>query len=535
MKEKLHLLHSVWQLFTQSEDASEDQPSRRASKSPPRPPPRVITGRMSSDPQSVYWGMRHLPLKVATEHFLILGKIGSGKTLNARLFLQSIAHRFRPRSRTPEQLIVFDGKTNAIPMLAGLKLRPDQENVWILNPYDARSAVWDLGEATQMPVQAQATAALFVPPEPNSTAPFFANAAREVVRAVILALNATAGRAWDLRDLLCALQSRDHIAAVTARDPQAKVIASNYLNDKQHCGSILSTIATKIGPFEQVAALWHTNRAGRKFSIEEFLKKPGVLILGNDPVLRETVWPINAIILKALTDKILGQPDTLLPRHWFFFDEFVAMRRLECAYDLVHLGRSKGVSVLLGVQNTPGLMEVYGEKVANAILEECAHKTFLSVGGHPTAKWIADHFGQVRHPETVVSESLGPGGRTRTTQSSVNDRTMFLPSFFTDLSLPGPGKDLVSVSDLPSLNEVTINQTPFDYVLSLLHPLKERQFPPLIPRTDTAGQRLQPWSDEEKRRFGDPPPGGGQSPDSQGAASKPPRPGGLPPGHRIRY
>jgi hypothetical protein len=30
-----------------------------------------------------------------------------------------------------------------------------------------------------------------------------------------------------------------------------------------------------------------------------------VLVLGNDPVLRDSIWPINALLLEALTQEIL--------------------------------------------------------------------------------------------------------------------------------------------------------------------------------------------------------------------------------------
>ena len=74
-----------------------------------------------------------------------------------------------------------------------------------------------------------------------------------------------------------------------------------------------------------MAALWHTNTAGRRFSIERFLAKPGVLIHGNDPVLRDSFWPTNALLLKSLTQEILRRPNTPGVRHWFVPDEFRAM------------------------------------------------------------------------------------------------------------------------------------------------------------------------------------------------------------------
>ena len=282
------------------------------------------------DPQYVFWAMHNLPAVESRHHFCISGIIGSGKTVTIQLFLQSIAPRFGPRASTPEQLIVFDAKGDMVSLLAALGLPPTAENVWILNPFDARSAVWDLSEGVRSPAMARYIAKLIVPEEKNSTAPYFTDAARELIFATIMALNHVAPGRWTLRDLLCALDSLDSIAAVTAQHPRAHQLADRILSDDKHAPSVLSTLATKIGQFESVAALWHTNTAGRRFTIERFLAEPGVLILGNDPVLRDSFWPINALLLKSLTQEILRRPNTPGVRHWFVLDEFRAMQRVEC-------------------------------------------------------------------------------------------------------------------------------------------------------------------------------------------------------------
>ena len=75
--------------------------------------------------------------------------------------------------------------------------------------------------------------------------------------------------------------------------------------------------------------------------------------MDNDPVLKESIWPINALLLKALTQEILRGPNSSQPRHWFVLDEFRAMENVDCVHDLLNRGRSKGASVLLGIQSIP--------------------------------------------------------------------------------------------------------------------------------------------------------------------------------------
>lgn len=443
--------------------------------------------------------MRNLPVEEAPKHFLACGTTGSGKTIAIKLFLQSIAPRFKKDWKQPEQLILFDAKCDLIPMLAGMGLRYEDKNVYILNPCDARSAVWNLGEAVQMPVMARALAALLIPEEKNSNAPFWSDSARELIYAVVIALNRIAGKKWSLRDLLCALDSLEHIKAVTASHPSAARLAAQFLNDEKHVPSVLSTLASKLGRYSQVAALWATNRTSTPFSITEFLKKPGVLVLGNDPVLRDSIWPLNAILLKALVNEILRRPDTRQPAHWFVLDEFRAMERVDCIHDLLNRGRSKGASVMLGIQSIEGLMEVYGEHGANDILGLCSNKLFLRAGGYKTAEWAEKHFSKIRRVETTVTHGRGSGGSSTSVQYQLQERSLFLSSFFLDLPFPGIGKPYMAVCDVPSTQQALVVRRSFDDVLSWCH--KAENVPNVVPRNKRSDQTLWPWKKKEERHF----------------------------------
>ena len=517
-KEEASSGSNAWRLFDSSADelqtADGDEPRNCA---------------LAFDEDYVFWAMRDLPIRHALTHFLVTGASGSGKTTAIKLFLQSVAPRFKPgwsRKRKegeneeardgqqPEQLILFDAKCDTVSLLAKLGLTLENRNLYILNPYDTRSAVWNVAEAVRTPVMARSLATLLVPEEKNSTAPFFSNAARELVYDVLLALNQIPGDVWTLRDLLCALESREHIAAVTAHDPRASALAARVLGDGQHSDGVLSTLATKLGPLEQVAALWSTNTSGIEFTIEQFLKEPGVLVLGNDPVLRDSFWPLNAILLKALTHEILRGPDTRLPRCWFVLDEFRAMENVDCIHELLNRGRSKGASVVLGIQSVEGIEEVYGENAANDILSQCANKMFLRAGGPKTAEWAESFFSKVRRIEDTVTDTTLDHSKSKSIQHSLQERSLFLASYFLDLPMPGPGEPFVAVCDVPSLRETLIVRRHFDELLTWCRKLSpedganetQLKVPDVVPRTNLDEQRLWPWTVDEELRFCGPPP-----------------------------
>lgn len=447
-----------------------------------------------------YWAMENLPIAEAVKHFLLCGTVGSGKTTNIQLFLQSIAPRFQEGFDHAEQLIVFDAKGDMVQRLAALGLSDDDSNFYILNPFDTRAAVLNFGKIISTPALARYFAALIIPEEKRSNAPYFSNAARDILCWVIIALQQSRkAEGWTLRDLLCACESKININGIAKRHPaRATAMIERYTSDDKHIHSVLSHMATRLGVLEEVAALWHTAKSGKEFSIKNFLKKRGVLVLGFDPVLNESLWPINAIILQALTNEILRSSETQPgepPRHWFVLDEFRAMERLQCITNLMNRGRSKGASVLLGIQSIEGIIEVYGEQAANDILGLCTTKTFLRAGGPITAEWAERHFNKVRYLE----RSTGYSGSGYSYQDHVQDRPLFLASTFLNLPMPFRGGPYSCISDVPCFGESLLTERPFDVLLDLCASPVETGENYL--REDADEQILTSWGPDEEEDF----------------------------------
>lgn len=418
---------SFWSLFEEpKKEASTDASASRlfgSSRNGAEGEDEPHNCALEFDEDYVFWAMRDLPIRQALTHLLITGASGSGKTTVIKLFLQSIAARFRPGwSRTKkaedeedpqsEQLILFDAKGDTVFLLHKLGLTLANQKLFILNPYDARSAVWNLAEVMTTPAMARALATLLIPEEKHTTAPYYYNAARELVYDVILAL--------------------------------------------------------------------------------------------------------NAILLKALTHEVLRRPDTLFPRCWFVLDEFRAMEKVDCIHELLNRGRSKGASVLLGIQSVEGIVDVYGDNAANDIFSQCANKMFLRAGGPTTARWAESFFSTVRQIETTVSKTTGGGHKTQSVQSALHERSLLLASYFLDLPFPGPGQPFEAVCDVPSLRETLVVQRQFDQLLAWCRKTgeedegkgskrKEDESLDLQPCDDPKDQHLLPWTEQEELKFCGPP------------------------------
>jgi type IV secretory pathway TraG/TraD family ATPase VirD4 len=442
--------------------------------------------------------MDNIPIDAAVTHFVVIGAPGSGKTVSIQLFLQSTAHRFMVPlpGATPERLVIFDPKRDILSFLAALGLEGD--SVSILNPFDARGITWDLARDINSEALTQHFAALLIPEERQSSAPFFWQAAREVVEAVILGLAASYPGKWTLRDLLNALATTERIAAITSRSHKAKLKAERLLLDRTHFPAILSSIASKIGKFEVIAALWHNAANQRRFSVEEWLKGHGVLVLGNHPNFRESIAPINSLLLRVLSGHLLTGPEVDGPRTWIVLDEFRWMEQVECIRELLNQGRSKGVSVLLGIQDIEGLKVVYGDHAANEILGQCANKSFLRIGSYPTAEWAEKHFAAKEEIEirTSIAKSKLLDAATTTRSYDKVTRPLFLQGEFLELPDPKTGI-LAGIHDVPRLGGVVATRELSRAVLEMVkrsltsvpnekpRPISDQQFPVWTPEEET--------------------------------------------------
>ena len=470
---------------------------------PVRRPEVVIPTAQQFDEQYYFFCQRDIPIREATKGGLVVGANGSGKTACVfRPLLQSIVERVRENCGRGERIIIFDAKGDVLAFLASLGFTPEDGSVQILNAFDKRGVRWHIAESLQEPARAWDFCSKLVPEEKNSTAPFFSDAARLLAFAVILALNAKHGTNWMFRDLLCALESKEIISEIAAQCPQANAIARGILCDEKHSPSVIASLQTKIRKFSQVAALWANNKEAPKFSIQEFLKTPGILVIGFDHVMKESWVPLIELFLRCYADEVLAGPETLDPTNHFLLDEFTTMGKFDkekTIVDLLELGRSKGVCCTLGIQSIAALIEIYTEPGANRILSLCAHKMFLRVGDPQSGEWIEKFVGKRRMTETTYSESWGKNGSSTSIQYAVQDRSLLLASVFMNIPFPGPGKEFSVICDVPSEHAMILTSRSFDQILSWAPPAVA--FEAVQRQTGIKEQTLLPWDEIDKAKF----------------------------------
>ncbi|MBI5385584.1 MAG: type IV secretion system DNA-binding domain-containing protein [Verrucomicrobia bacterium] len=317
--------------------------------------------------------------------------------------------------------------------------------------------------------------------EDMSAHSFFTDAARETLVAVCQSFIKTAPGKWTLRDVLLAMQNREHLLSLLARDPQISAAAQLLLNEEQTCANILSTSATKLAPFEVIAACWH--HASEKLSLDRWLHNESVILLGDNPLFHRSIVLINQTIIGCLAYLILRQQESASRRTWFFFDDVSETGRLDALPALMQRGRSNEVCVALGFRRIEEIRRLYGSPVAEELSAACSHKTALRTDDLETASWVEREFGPPLRASDLMS-----------------------------LPLAGPKNGFAGFHRTPRAGTYFAHK-PWDWVLANLQPPKNAA--PDEHLRPGSKHHLEDWTEADYQRLGfddSPPPGLNASP-----------------------
>ena len=277
-------------------------------------------------------------------------------------------------------------------------------DVVTLSPFDERSAAWDIARDVTSPAQALQVAANHIPEESGSNR-FFSDAARDLLSGAMLSLSELAPLRWTYRDLILSGTSRTRLEAVFERTERGRDLIESYFAEERTLANILATLRTRLAPFEPVAAAW--SRAKRSVSLREWAEGEFVLVLGNDESARAAIDAINRVIFERLSELLLAQGESERRRSWFFLDEVGEAGPLSGLTRLMNKGRSKGVCVVLGVQELSSLREVYGENGAAIIAANANNKVLLRVESPESADWASRMIGEYEQVDIMRAKSTG--------------------------------------------------------------------------------------------------------------------------------
>ena len=348
-----------------------------------------------------------IPVPEETKGFFFTGKPGTGKTLSFYNILYNIKEKTGPSKK-----IIYDFKGDYVSKFY------DLNSDMIFNPLDRRSVKWDIfsefsGSETARQIMAERIASSVIPDSRGKTGnneKFWRDGAREVLTALLNCIrleNRGSNRALFEMLSLSASQISSKIGGY-----EICANASNFLTppDSPQAGGIMATL-TQYTRF--VRYLDKTGSGG--FSITGWLSdgKDGTIFAVNKSDMQDVLKPVLTLFLDLLGGGILALPDEPDRRIFLMIDEIGTLHEVESLVNILTLGRSKGVSAWLAVQDFSQLDHIYGEDLRKTIINACTSHVYFSVADNSTAETISRLIGEqeaVEKSSTLVSG----GGRSET-------------------------------------------------------------------------------------------------------------------------
>jgi|GEM_PF-1081545 len=361
----------------------------------------------------ITWGGLRIPSKFATSHFMVVGTTGSGKTVTIQLLMREVLKEIG--TGADHRALIYDAKQDIASQIPSMGI---PGRVFTLNPFDERCLAWDIAKDITEPTAALQAAVTLIPSDKNASQPFFVDSAQLLLYGVMLSF-IRSNADWRFSDLIKSMYTVDRLKRILEQCPETQHIVDRFYHNRETLDEVMSTVATKLTPYEAVAAMWDKAQDdGRKISLTDWVQNRGkdncVLILGNNERARAAIDRINQVIFKRVSELLLDLPEDRagLRRNWMFLDEIGDAGKLEGLTSLLTKGRSKGVCVVLGFQDFESMKEVYGENIAGVITSQCNCKAILRLESPKTAEWASKHFGDYEAIETRKSEQHGTSSPT---------------------------------------------------------------------------------------------------------------------------
>ncbi|WP_316173184.1 type IV secretion system DNA-binding domain-containing protein [Bradyrhizobium sp. SZCCHNRI2049] len=390
-------------------------------------------------------------------HFLIVGSVGGGKT-------QTMLHLINEANVRGDGLLVLDTKGD---MMGGL---PAIGDPLLVAPHDRRSLVWDVAADCSIKQDARELAARFIP---ASSDPMWSEAAQEIFVACLVHLQATRGKEWSWGDLERVVTADVDKLAAFARNHNPNALRLLNQPDSKTTLSILTTFQTHMRIVSVLAEAWSDPLAGG-FSIRSWLHHPPrhrPLILQHDPGYPELsrIW-IGSML--GLLASAVGSPTLTESRErrvWLFLDEFPQLPPIKQFATFLELGRSKGVTVVIGAQDKAQIRAVYSQDQAKSWFGMTGTKIITRINASEAAEDISRLIGE-QEVERRTKSSTHAGGKTSVTESTHREMRRVITASELGSRL-GPTRDGVCVLLIGLGEDVYELELPYFKVPMLREPI----------------------------------------------------------------
>lgn len=369
----------------------EDQHVRGGSMVPTKELKKIIQSYLKANKESA--GILNicgitLPQSFEPAHMLLAGDPGTGKSnLLRQIFSILRAHNMR--------VIIYDRSGDFVKNF----YRPKVDV--ILNPLDQRSANWSIFEECKQEHEFFHLANSFIP-DVKSNDPFWGNAARIIFASLAFKESKNDSPSIDnLLDMILHSTLDELVELCAGTDAQAIVAKGG----EKMAISVRGVVASYVRALKYVP-----DSAASRFSIKQWVQDESTdswIFITSNKAIHDTIKPLITTWLDLATSSILALEPDLNRRIWTVIDELPTLNKLPSIQTTPAESRKYGGCFVLGFQNYPQLVDIYGKNGADALCGSCSTSVIFRCNDPTFADWGAKQLGRAETVETTEGISYG--------------------------------------------------------------------------------------------------------------------------------
>ncbi len=328
------------------------------------------------------------PERVETQHTIVSGTTGSGKTV----LISDLVAQVRARG---ERCVIYDK------MGSYTRAFLDPSRDVLMNPLDARAPRWSPFLEARDPRDFDMMAAALIPQQKDTVDPFWVTAARQLFSNGAGVLR----QRGETRNAVLV----DHLLKtdLTALAEAMEGTVAQSIVDPENPKTALSVRAMLTA---NLSALELLPDQGRPFSIREWVAREGgegFLFLTSRGDQHASIRGLISTWLEIAVNALLSLEQDEGRRIWVILDELPTLHQVPSLQPGLAESRQFGGCFVLGVQVASALRDLYGRNGAETISGLCGTRVVLAAPDRDTAQWSADSLGRSEVEEVAEGFSYG--------------------------------------------------------------------------------------------------------------------------------
>lgn len=275
----------------------------------------------------------------------------------------------------------------------------------ILNPFDKRSASWDVWSEGKNEIAYDRIAQAAIPPDAKAD-PFWTKAPQLVLASLIdkVARSSVAPTMADLMHLILHVPD-EYMARIVAGTDAASIL---NMNVEKLAGSLRSIISTNVRSFKFMHA------RGESFSFKQWAREDSdrwVFITVRDD-LKATMTSLTSVWIEMALSAILSAEtneakQTPYYRIGTLIDEVATLNPLPSLIDYVSTCRKFGGFPVFGIQSNSQGLALYGKDRFTAFTDSIGTIMAFRMNGSDGAQWASQQLGKEEQEQTTENASYG--------------------------------------------------------------------------------------------------------------------------------